>query len=203
MSRPTASVPSRNSVGAARHPDRRREEVRRGTARPADAARCSRRTRAPRTTATMTTRPATAPLVLAEIVPELAQRPGRRFRGGRLGEEIERLPWSGPWLTSRSRMRGIDQAVEQIDDQVDDHHDGRDQQHAALHRPGSRAGRSNRPATCRSRARRRSSRSGSRRRTAAPTCRPIMVTTGISALRSACRPMTRQGGRPLARAVRT
>ena len=33
--------------------------------------------------------PADRTLVLAEVVPELAQRPGRRFRGGRLGEEIE------------------------------------------------------------------------------------------------------------------
>ena len=36
-----------------------------------------------------------------------------------------------------------------------------------------------------------------------PTCRPMVVTTGIRALRSACTPMTRRGGMPLARAVRT
>ena len=35
------------------------------------------------------------------------------------------------------------------------------------------------------------------------TCRPMTVTTGMSALRSACRPTTRKGERPLARAVRT
>ena len=36
-----------------------------------------------------------------------------------------------------------------------------------------------------------------------PTCRPMVVTTGIRALRSACRPITARGGRPFARAVRT
>jgi hypothetical protein len=36
-----------------------------------------------------------------------------------------------------------------------------------------------------------------------PTCRPMVVITGIMALRRACSPMTRLGLRPLARAVRT
>ena len=35
-----------------------------------------------------------------------------------------------------------------------------------------------------------------------PTCRPITVITGMSALRRACKPITQRGGSPLARAVR-
>ncbi|MNW22211.1 hypothetical protein D3C71_2235680 [compost metagenome] len=36
-----------------------------------------------------------------------------------------------------------------------------------------------------------------------PTCRPIVVMTGIIAFRSAWTPTTRKADRPLARAVRT
>ena len=80
----------------------------------------------------------------------------------------------------------VHHAVQQVDQQVDEDNHRRHQQHPALHhRIIATLQRVDQPATSR-----------------VPTCRPITVTTGSIALRSAWITITRIRVRPLARAVR-
>ena len=83
----------------------------------------------------------------------------------------------------------VDEAVEQIDDEIDQHDQHRDQQHAALHAPDSRGAGSHSTIHLPMPGQEKIVSVRMAPASSAPTCSPITVTTGISALRSACTPI--------------
>ena len=151
----------REALGAARLPDRRREEMVAELLDRANAARPRRRAPRPASSSTMTPSPTHGAAVLGEAAPEQPQRPGVGRGGGARRARPRRAP-------SAADPR-VEEAVGEIDAEIDEDDQARRPAASRPAAPDSRGAGCSRSASGRCRARRRSSRSGSRRRAA---CRP-------------------------------
>ena len=195
MSRPSPSVPSGKRHDAARSQTGGARTAR-GTARSANAARRLRRTAPRARSSASTTRPI--------IAPRFSRNAAAKAASGEAARGRPRLPRGRTSATSAGMADPrIDRAIDEVDEQIDEDDHRRDQHQAALQRrivaPADRLDQpvaDARPGEDRSP-------SARRRPSVAEIDRPITVTTGSSALRSACTPTTRNGDSPLARAVRT